>query len=147
MSNATTVAADPIFYDASADLYMRFSHIYDGADHYGAFAVFMRVHNGRLADTCGLVDREPRDSAFAAHWTRKARQEMDDEYAVNYVALKQCEQEGLISGEYARACEVGAYCTRVEALWKRLGLGGSGGAAVEVSASRKKKIEALVCDV
>lgn len=135
--------AEPIFYDASVGRYVRFSRIYDGDDCYGSFAVFMRVHNSKIADTIGLVVREPRDSAFAAHWASVARVEMDNEYAVNYVALKQCEQEGLISSELAYACEVGAYCKRVEALWKQLGLSG----AVEVSAAGKKKMEARVRDV
>lgn len=136
-------ADEPIFYDASAGRYVRFSHIYDGDDCYGSFAVFMRVHNAKIADTIGLVAREPRDSAFTTHWARIACTEMDNEYAVNYVALKQCEQEGRISSELARECEVGAYCKRVEALWKRLGLSG----AVEVSAAGKKKMEARVRDV
>ena len=128
MPNATTPSAEPILYDMSSDTYVRFSRIAD-------MAHFVHMQNAKLAETRALVDREPPDSAFAAHWARKARGEMDDEYMVNYVALKECEQTALISSENARAWGVDAYYARVEAMHARLGMRGPIGVSVAQQAT------------
>lgn len=132
-TTSTAAATDPILYDMSTDYYVPFSQIAD-------MAKLVHFQNMKVAETRDFVEREPRDSAFAAHWTRKARGEMDDEYAVNYVALKEAQQAGLISSANAIAWGVLTYYERVEAMHARLGMSGP----ICVTDAQKARMEKLV---
>ena len=137
MPNATTTSdsasAEPIFYDMCKDMYVRFSRIVN-------MARFVLLQTQKIGELQELVDCWPPDSAFAAHWLRKARIEMDDECVVNYIALKECEQTGLISSENARAWGLAAYYARVEAMHTRLGMRGP----IGISVARQATIDRLV---
>jgi hypothetical protein len=133
LASTTTTTTDPIVYDMGDDAYVRFLQLSDVAS-------FIKLQTQKVTETHALVDREPPNSAFAAHWTHKARGEMEEEYAVNYVALKECEQAGVIRKEDAHAWGLDEYYRRVESMHARLGYNG----AVRVSEAQKNKMEELV---
>jgi hypothetical protein len=131
MPNATASAvasAGPVFYDMCSRRYVGFSRIVN-------MARFVLLQTEKIGELQALVDCWAPGSGFAAHWLRKARIEMDGECVVNYIALKECEQTGLISSENARAWGLAAYYARVEAMHARLGMRGPIGVSVAQQAT------------
>lgn len=126
MPNATASAVastGPVFYDMCSRRYAGFSRIVN-------MTRFVLLQTQKIGELQELVDCWAPGSEFAVHWLRKARIEMDDECVVNYIALKECEQTGLISSENARAWGLAAYYARVEAMHARLGMRGPIGVSV-----------------